>query len=393
MHGGDSGVSGSLHVAVIGAGSLGMSSAFNLAQRGVKVTVLDQDHIASGSTGRSVGVVGTQHVDPFEILIRVHSIRQMKGWRSRGLGFRAIGYLRLGRSERDIALFEKSIAMQREHGITSPRVLDTADIRKLVPHMNTDGLAGGLFGPDDGFIDPHLMCNLLAGMVREAGGVVKQRCGLLAAERAGSGYRLITSGGNIACDGVVIATGAWAAQTAALFGKTLNVVPERHEAITIRLSQPLDYVMPMVMDLVQGGGGTGLNFRHDKPDELITEIHKVAPGKGEDPDAYNEQINEETKSALAELLLERVPDLPGAGFGRGWAGLYPKTPDGRPFVGPFSADEPMLVAAAGGGGYGIQLGPVIGRLAADWLTEGRPATIPEAHILQPTPDRNPPART
>ena len=39
--------------------------------------------------------------------------------------------------------------------------------------------------------------------------------------------------------------------------------------------------MPMVMDLVYGGGGTGLNFRHDRPGQLITEIHKsVGTGAG-----------------------------------------------------------------------------------------------------------------
>lgn len=377
-----------LHVVVIGAGTLGMSSAINLAERAVDVTVIDSDAIASGSSGRSVGVVGTQHVDPFEILIRTHSLRQIRNWQKRGLGFRAIGYLRLGRTGEDIAMFRRSVEMQREYGIDTARVLDLDTIQKLVPHMSVDGLTGGLFGSDDGFLDPHLMCNLLADLLREMGGTVRQRCKLLKVERRGEGYRLVTVNGPIDCDAVVNAAGAWAGRVAALFGQTLHVLPERHEAITIRLSKPLGYVMPMVMDLVQGGRGTGLNFRYEHPTELITEIHKVAPSKGEDPDNYNNQINEDAKEHLAELLLERIPKLPGAGFGRGWAGLYPKSPDGRPYVGPVDPAEPRLVTAAGAGGYGIQLGPVIGQLAADWVTEGHPFSIPEAAILAPTPVRN-----
>jgi glycine/D-amino acid oxidase-like deaminating enzyme len=51
-------------------------------------------------------------------------------------------------------------------------------------------------------------------------------------------------------------------------------------------------------------------------------------------------------------------------------------------VGPFDG-EPHLVAAAGAGGYGIQLSPIIGALAADWLTEGAPITLPEAAALRP----------
>lgn len=377
-----------LHVVIVGAGTLGMSSAINLAERGVSVTVIDADSIASGSSGRSVGVVGTQRVDPFEILIRAHSVRQIRRWQTRGLEFRAIGYLRLGRSNQDMELFERSVEMQSECGIKTARVLDTADISKLVPHMNTEGLSGGLFGPDDGFVDPHMMCNLLADMVRELGGSVKQRCRLLEVERRGSGYRLITSTGTMDCDAVVNAAGAWASEVASLFGQTLHVLPERHEAIAIRLSEPLDYVMPMVMDLVQGNRGTGLNFRHERPAELIAEIHKVEQSAGEDPNHYDDQISEDSKAYLAELLLERVPDLPGAGFGHGWAGLYPKSADGQPFIGPIDSAEPMCVTAAGAGGYGIQLGPVIGQLAADWITEGQPTSIPEAQILAPTAERN-----
>ena len=53
------------HVVVIGAGTLGMSTAINLAEQGASVTVIEAQAIASGSSGRSVGVVGTQFTDPF----------------------------------------------------------------------------------------------------------------------------------------------------------------------------------------------------------------------------------------------------------------------------------------------------------------------------------------
>ncbi len=100
-------------------------------------------------------------------------------------------------------------------------------------------------------------------------------------------------------------------------------------------------------------------------------------------------MNEDGKERLAELLLERLPDLPGPAFARGWAGLYPRSFDGRPYVGPVDPAEPRLVSAAGAGGYGIQLGPVIGQLAADWVLDGAPTSIPEAARLAPTPKRTP----
>jgi sarcosine oxidase subunit beta len=325
-------------------------------------------------------------VTPLDVAMRAYGLRRIRAWAQHGLEFHAIGYLRLGRSAGDLQLFQRSLGYQRESGIETARILEPAEIRALVPDISTDGITGGLFGPDDGFLDPYQLATVLAKMVRASGGTVRQRCRLIGAERRGTGYRLATSTETLDCDGVVIAAGAWAGRVAELFGQHLALLPERHEAVTIRLPEPLAYVMPMMMDLVYGGGGTGLNVRHDRPGQLVTEIHKSTGTGAADPDDYNEQIDDAGKEYLAELLLERLPGLSGAGFGHGWAGLYPDSIDRRPLVGPFDG-ESHLIAAAGAGGYGIQLSPIIGALAADWLTEGAPTTLPEAAALRPDATR------
>jgi sarcosine oxidase subunit beta len=291
-------------------------------------------------------------------------------------------------------LFAKSVKLQEEVGFKS-RLYQAKELQKLVPHINVEGLEGGLFGPDDGFLDPHEMCSFLAEKVRARGGEIREFCRIVGGRRRNGGYTLETAEGTIDCDIVVNAAGAWAPPVAGLFGQSLyicpDICPERHEAIVIHLDQPLDYTMPMVMDLVNGQG-TGLNFRHEKLDELIAEIHKVSSPVPEDPDNYNDQCEEGSKVRLAELLLDRLPELPGARLGRGWAGLYPISADHRPLVGPIDPSEPTLVTAAGAGGYGIQLGPVIGQMAADWALHGAPVSAPGTEILAPTTDRNvPPA--
>lgn len=374
------------HVVVIGAGTLGMCTALNLIEQGARVTVLEAHSIASGSSGRSVGVVGSQFTDPFEILLRVHALRRFRQWEAEGLSFNHIGYLRLARTSAQMELFAKSVEMQREAGLES-RLIRANELRDIVPHINPDGLEGGLFGPDNGFLDPHEMCNFLAEAVRSKGGEIRQYRKLLGVMRRSVGYRLETDGDPMECDVVVNAGGAWAPQIAELFGQRLHIWPERHEAVVIHLDEPLGYTMPMVMDLVNGEG-SGLNFRHEKPNEMIAEIHKVHSAAPEDPDNYNDQCEEQSKVDLAELLLERVPDLPGARLGRGWAGLYPVTADHRPFVGPIDVSEPTLITAAGAGGYGIQLAPVIGQIAADWVLHGAPASVPGSQSMAPTAERN-----
>jgi sarcosine oxidase subunit beta len=374
------------HIVVIGAGTLGLCSALNLVQRGARVTVLDGDAIASGSSGRSVGVVGTQYTDAFDIQMRVHALRWFREWEGLGLTFNRIGYLRLARRAAQMELLEQSVAMQAEAGFTA-RLYAAEELTQLVPHLSVQGLAGGILGPDNGYLDAHQMCTLLAALIKDGGGMVHQFRRVEGVTRAAGGYVLATTGGDIACDMVINAAGAWAPAVAALFGQTLHVRPERHEAVTIHLDQPLGYTMPMVMDLLNGEG-SGLNFRHDSATELIAEIHKPTVSPPEDPDTYNDQCEDASKVTLAELLLERLPDLPGARLGRGWAGLYPVSADDRPFVGPLNLSEPSLITAAGAGGYGIQLAPVIGQLAADWALKGAPVSLPEADRLRPCPARN-----
>jgi sarcosine oxidase subunit beta len=289
-----------------------------------------------------------------------------------------------------MTLFRESVRMQAEAGFRA-RLYPADELRLLVPHMDAAGLAGGIFGPDNGFLDPHELCTFLAGRLKASGASLRQYCAVTGARRTGGTFRLQTTRGVFDGDVVVNAAGAWAPRLAAMFGQTLHVRPERHEAVMVLLDRPLDYVMPMVMDLVNGEG-TGLNFRHEKAGELIAEIHKTDSTQAEDPDDYNEQCEESAKIRLAELLLERLPLLSGARLGRGWAGLYPVTADHRPFAGPIDAAEPRLVTAAGAGGYGIQLAPVIGQVAADWALHGAPVSTPGLDDLAPSPTRNITAR-
>lgn len=374
------------HVIVIGAGSLGLCTALSLAGQGASVTVLEAKSIASGSTGRSVGVVGTQFTDPEEILLRRHAMAHFTRWEEAGLRFNHIGYLRLARTAAQMALFEKSVEMQAEAGFRA-RLYRAEELPQLVPHLDATGLAGAIFGPDNGFLDPHELCMFLAARLKEAGGRLRQFCTVGGIARRSGLYRLETTRGSFEGDIIVNAAGAWAPRIADMLGQSLHVRPERHEAILVLLDRPLDYTMPMVMDLVNGEG-TGLNFRHEKQGELIAEIHKVDTTRTENPDDYNEHCDEESKIHLAELLLERLPQLSGARLGRGWAGLYPVTADHRPFIGPVDDKEPTIVTAAGAGGYGIQLAPVIGQIAADWALHGAPVSAPGLESLVPSAARN-----
>ena len=89
-------------VVVVGAGALGLCTAWHLTDRGVTdVTVIERDHVAGASSGLSVGIIETQYLDPLAIEIRVESMRFFTGLeRSGALAITRNGYLRLGHQRR-----------------------------------------------------------------------------------------------------------------------------------------------------------------------------------------------------------------------------------------------------------------------------------------------------
>jgi sarcosine oxidase subunit beta len=379
-------VSTETKVVVIGAGAVGLSTALQLTRLGVAdVVVLDSTHVAGGSSGRSVGVVETQYVDPFDIALRVPSKRVfLELERDHGLGFTRNGYLRIGHTAQDAAGFEHSVAVQRELGVEDALVLGPKEVAERFPDVRSDDISAALHGPSDGFVDGHLYCALLAELA-EAGGarvVTQARC--TAAETLGDGrHRLLTTAGEFTCESVVNAAGAWAQEVGGYFGVSTPILPQRHEAVSIHLPRKLDYMMPEVMDYSPAEGRSGLYFRHETFEMFLGGLHsEEAVHPVVDPDDWFEGVEQAYLDQLAELLPRRLPTLADARLGKGWAGLYPVSPDGRPQVGPCPEDE-SVIAACGVGGYGIQVSPIVGRLAAEWIVFGEARSFEQAGELLP----------
>lgn len=337
-------------VVVIGAGALGLCTAHHLVQRGATdVTVIDRGPVAGASSGLSVGIIETQYLDPQAIELRVRSMRFFGSLP--GLDIVRNGYVRVAHSDADLVAFQRSAEIQRELGVDDATVLDRAQLGRLVPDMDVDDLAGGLYGPSDGYIDGHLFCSLLA-----EGLDVRANTELHGYERRGERHRLATSNGTFECDVVVNAAGGWAGEVGELLGAPIEILPERHRALVAHLPRELPYLMTSVMDYIPGSGSLGLYFRHEGPGRLIAGLHTedVVPDAAD----FVEQV--------AERFARRLPGLADARLGDEWSGIYPMSPDGRPIVGPHPACD-TIVSVAGAGGSGLQSSPALGALAADWI--------------------------
>jgi sarcosine oxidase, subunit beta len=381
--------SSSPRVVVVGAGALGLCTAYHLTELGVStVTVIDRGQIAGASSGLSVGIVETQYLAPLAIEIRVRSMELFRTLEERhGLVITRNGYLRLARTDDDLHAFTESVRTQRELGVDDAVVLDRNGLERVVPDLERADLVGGLFGPSDGYIDGHLYCNLLADLVRERGAEVLTSTPLLEAHAMPSGgFRLGTPSTTIECDVVVNAAGAWAGRIGALLDAPAEVLPQRHQALVAHLPRALDYVMPSVMDYIPSSGELGLYFRHESRSTLIAGLHTEERLHDiVDPDDYGRAGENEYMEDVARRLTHRLPSLAGARLGGLWAGLYPLGREGGPLVGPYPG-RPSVVAVLGAGGSGLQSSPGLGLIAAEWIVHGESRTIPAAAALAPKED-------
>jgi len=375
-------------VAIIGGGAVGLATAVELVERGITdVTVLEATDLAAGSSSRSAGFIESQYVDPLDVELRarsMHVFRRLQ--REAGLEVKEIGYLRLAPDDVALEAFESSARLQLELGIADAAVLSPAEVRELVPWLRGDGIAGGLWGPRDGRIDGPAYCRILAGIATSGGArVLTGEQVVDAADRSSGGWRLTTArGGAFEADIVVNAAGPWAAPVGEMLGAPVPVTPLRNQIGIWRLARPLDRTLPMVMDYIPHTGARGLYVAtFDDADHVLAGLHsEELVSEAADPDTYDRSADDAYLADTRAALERRMPDLPLGDVERAWAGLYPVSPDGLPIVGP-APEDPSVIQAVGGGGSGIQLSPIMGALAADWIAYGEPRSLSDGRRVAP----------
>ena len=157
-------------VIIIGAGVHGASLAFHLAQRGVKVTVLEKRFVAAGATGRSSGLVRMHYDTEVDSRLAWESFRTFRNWKEMvggDCGFTRTGFIQIVAREHADAL-RANVAMQQRMGI--PSFLITAeDVRRLAPSFTTDDFDIAAYEPESGFAMPGDTAMALINAARAAG--------------------------------------------------------------------------------------------------------------------------------------------------------------------------------------------------------------------------------
>ena len=144
-------------VVVVGAGIMGLSVAYHLAELGVtSVSVVEQGYLCGGASGRNGGGVRAQWSSEANVRLMLESIRMCREFATKmkiNVWFRQGGYLFLARTPDVRRKLEEGVALQNECGLPT-RMLSPQEARRIVPELSTSGIEAASYNPDDGVVFP-----------------------------------------------------------------------------------------------------------------------------------------------------------------------------------------------------------------------------------------------
>ncbi len=356
----------SVDVVVVGAGVIGVATAYHLAKLGAqRVLLLDERaDVASGTSAQSSAVLRTHYSVSENVALAQRSLAVFKDFKAylgddeADCGFNRCGYLIVA-DERKAGAVRAALAGQRAVGIAANEI-SAAQAREQLPLLRTDGLA--VFGhePDAGHADAYLTASAFARAARRLG--VVQRLGTRVQALLHKGGRVhgvqLADGTALSAGHVVLAANVWTPRLLAPLGLNAPVQAQRHEVLALSAPQPYLPGYPVFKDM---SGPSMLYARSYGRTQVLVSAGGAGPVVDADEDQA--EVPLDTVLALGQELSTRLPCYAAAGLASSWTGLYDVTPDWNPVLGA-APGFAGLTLAFGFSGHGFKLSPVVGRLLA-----------------------------
>lgn len=405
-------------VAIIGGGVIGVSTAMELAERGVSVAVLEKGVIAGEQSSRNWGWCRQMGRDPREIPLVLESLKLWRGMNARigtEAGYRQCGIMYLAESEKELAGYTR---WRDEHAAPhqlKTRMIGPQAIAELQPGFATPW-KGALYSPEDGRAEPFIAVPAMARYAMAQGVHIVQGCAVRGVETsAGRISGVVTEKGTIACTQAVVAGGAWSRR----FLHNLGIpFPQLTVISSVMRTEPID----TGSDITSSGGRFAIRKRLDggytiahnhmsvadiTPDSFrlffqflpalkqdwagirlrfgkaFLDAAKLKRTWRMDESSPFEQVRVLDPEPVSFVLEDAaagvkasLPIFSNIKIAEIWAGLIDTTPDVVPVISALPKIEGLFLAS-GFSGHGFGIGPGAGKLMAEIMTGSRTCVDPE----------------
>ncbi|MEE9310898.1 MAG: FAD-dependent oxidoreductase [Planctomycetota bacterium] len=360
----------SADIIIIGGGCIGVSVAYHLAKRGAgKVLLLERNQfLGTESTGKCAGGLRAQFSTEINTRMSLTSIDAFERWGDEieePFQYWQWGYSFLLTSDELVKAFDKNMKMWKSLGM-DVELWNPETVAERLPYVNMEGVQGATFYQRDGFGDPNDITQGYAKAAMRHGAVIETECEVTGVKLDDSGRRIVaveTNKGTIDCGQVVLCSGAWTREIAALARLDVPIEPIRRQIIVTDKFDEISDPFPMTVDL-----STTL-YMHRESGGILIGMSDHSVGSGFDT-TFDEDFGDE----MLMTAMERCPILENAVPKHKWAGLYEVTPDHHPVIDKLDPIEGAF-CCAGFSGHGLMHAPAAGIVTSELVLDGKASTI------------------
>lgn len=356
---------------ILGGGLMGTASAFFLARRGVRVTLIERGHIGAGATVASFGNIRRSGRALSQLPLARRSLdlwNRAEALLGRDVEFRATGHLRLIFDAEGLADMRQFADSARPHGLAL-QTLEPDEIRRRFPGLGPEAIAAS-FSPEDGSANPRLVAPAFAAAAASAGAQLVEQASVERISRTAQGFTVSTTRGSFGAEVLLNCAGAQGTAIAAQFNEP---VPLEQYGPQMGVTEPLPHrILPVVgvwsrahgayLRQVERGNVVFGGAVARVPVDLATGFARADPAR---------------LPAQLAAVVRLVPALRDVAVIRQWSGCEGYVADGLPVMGP-SSTTPGLFHAFGFCGHGFQIGPGVGDAMAELIATGACETPIEA---------------
>jgi 4-methylaminobutanoate oxidase (formaldehyde-forming) len=277
--------------------------------------------------------------------------------------------------------------MARAFGVEIEEI-DTAEVKARYPHLNTDGIVGGVYLPKDGQGDPAHIALALAKGARQRGATVMERVKATGVERMGRRITAVDwegedgTSGRIVCDHVVNCAGMWGRDVGRMLG--VNVPLQACEHFYI-VSEPIEGLGTLPVLRVPDECAY---YKEDAGKLMLGAFEPVSKPWGPIPESFEfDQLPEDFDhfEPILEMAVNRMPVLGSAGIHTFFNGPESFTPDDAYHLG-LAPEMDNVWVAAGFNSIGIQSAGGAGMALAQWMQDGaKPFDLGDVDIARMHP--------